>query len=227
MPASRNLFRSLSMAYAVDETPDTLLAWVEDNVLKDYNARELAKAYDRLAAADRWLGRVRASQNYTYWRYATDNIAAGVAASRENEKGGWTRYGPPSYWRKLGSSKSRRQQRDEIARRIAEVAGVSMATAREDVLPFLSRMTHHCKPRELTVAMTAHFEFDEEQVAFITGSGASTNKVQAIVAEAIEIREELVSESAPTGGLSGELIEEADDDDDAAGEEQSGLAEFF
>lgn len=221
---------ALYMAYDVDETPDTLLAWVEDNVPKDYEGSELAGAYRRLAAADRWLGRVRATQNYSYWRYATDNVAAGVAAARETEKGGWTRYGPPGYWRKLGSSKSRRQQRDTIARQIAESAGVSMATSRDDILPFLSRMTHHCKNRELTVAMTARYDFDEKQVSFVTGSGAETNKVEGIVADATERRERQAGHAAPTGGRSDEPIDEMTDEPDPAESEddgQSGLAEFL
>ena len=224
---------ALYLAYDVDETPDDLLAWVEDNVPKDYSGAELAGAYYRLAASDRWLGRVRATQQYGYWRYATDNIAAGVAAARRTEKGGWTRYGPPRYWRKLGSSRSRRQRRDDIARRIAESSGVSMSTARDGILPFLASMTHHCRNRELTVAMTARYDFTADDLSFITGSGAETNKVQGIIDEAATRREQEAGQSAPTGGLSGEFLEEErndqavidDEEDDDEG--QAGLADFF
>ncbi|MFB6267234.1 MAG: replication factor C large subunit [Halodesulfurarchaeum sp.] len=181
---------ALEMAYDVDETPDDLIHWVEDNVPKDYSGQELAAAYAFLARADRWLGRVRATQEYSYWRYVTDNVAAGVAAARGGEKGGWTRYGPPSFWSKLGRSRGRRNTRDAIARRIAEDSGVSMGTARREILPYLSAMTHHCRNRELTLAMTARYELDAEEVAFVTGSGADTNKVQEIVADAEALREQ-------------------------------------
>jgi len=125
---------ALEAAYDVDETPDDLINWVEDNVPKDYYGEELAVAYEFLSNADVWLGRVRATQEYSYWRYATDNIAGGVAAARRNDHGGWTRYGPPSYWRKLGSSRATREKRDYVARHIADTAGCSMATARSEVL---------------------------------------------------------------------------------------------
>jgi replication factor C large subunit len=181
---------ALRAAYDTDETPDDLTAWVEDKVSMVYEDGELARAYEFLANADRWLGRVRATQNYGYWRYVTDNVAAGVAASRDHDRGGWTRYGGAP-WRSTKDA-----TRDAVTERIAESSGTSIATARREVLPFLSAMTHHCKPRELTVAMAAWYNFDASHVAYVTGSGESTNKVQSIVADARERREELVEEHA-------------------------------
>jgi len=179
---------ALRASYDVDETPDELLNWIEDNVPKDYEGAELADAYGFLSNADRWLGRVRATQDYSYWRYATDNMTAGVAASRRGDKGGWTRYGPPSYWSKLGRTKGTRNTRDSIAERIAEREGASVATVRRDILPFLSAMTHHCKNRDLTVRMAAAYDLDESEVSFVTGSGKDTNKVQSIVEDAAELK---------------------------------------
>ncbi|MFP9060455.1 replication factor C large subunit [Natrialbaceae archaeon A-chndr2] len=185
---------ALQAAYNVDETPDELLNWVEDNVPKDYSGGELADAYEFLSNADRWLGRVRSTQNYTFWRYATDNIAAGVAASRREPKGGWTRYGPPSYWSKLGRTRGTRDRRDGIAQRIADREGASVATVRREMMPFLEAMTHLCRNRELTVTMTAAYDLDADEVSFITGSGASTNKVESIVEDARAQREETAVE---------------------------------
>jgi len=180
---------ALRASYDVDETPDDLINWVADNVPKDYEGQELASAYDFLSNADGWLGRVRATQDYSYWRYAGDNMTAGVAAARGREKGGWTRYGPPSYWSKLGRSRGTRETRDYIARQIAETGGVSTGTARREIMPFLAEMTHHCKNRELTVRMAARYDLDEQQVSFVTGSGETTNKVQSIVEDAQALRE--------------------------------------
>jgi len=204
---------ALQAAYDVDETPDDLLNWVEDNVPKDYYGDELAVAYEFLSNADVWLGRVRATQDYSYWRYATDNVAAGVAAARRHDHGGWTRYGPPSYWRKLGSSRATREKRDYVARHIAETAGCSMATARNDVLPFLAAMTHHCKNRELTVAMAAAYEMQEEHVSFVTGSGETTNKVESIVADAEALREEAAVDHSG-GAFEGAVRDDDDENDD-------------
>jgi replication factor C large subunit len=240
---------ALQSSYAVDETPDDLTKWIEGNVTKVYEGEELARAYEFLANADRWLGRVRASQNYSYWRYAGDNLAAGVAASRDGTKGGWTRFGRPQFW------PSSDKTADYVARKIAEQSGVSMDTARRDVIPFLAAMTHHCKPRELTVAMAAAYDLDESHVAFVTGSGESTNKVESIVEDARELREEQMEEhsgsafegAVPSDGDESDGEEPADEtadgvdgrtavaDADGGTEEdetetddgQSGLSDFF
>ncbi|AOW79691.1 ATPase AAA [Halodesulfurarchaeum formicicum] len=237
---------ALKTGYDVDETPDDLIHWIEDNMPKDYEGAELARAYDALATGDRWLGRVRATQDYSYWRYVSDNAVAGVAAAREGTKGGWTRYGPPSYWSKLGRSRGTRETRDYVARKIAEVAGLSMGTARRAVLPYLAAMTHHCKNRELTVAMAAAYELDESHVAFVTGSGEDTNKVQSIVEDARSLREEAAVEHsggafAGSHGSQSEGIEtepaqgaeepseseSAAEDEEEEEDSQSGLDDFF
>ncbi|AWB27568.1 replication factor C large subunit [Halococcoides cellulosivorans] len=179
---------ALQSSYDVDETPDDLINWIEDNLPKEYEGDALASAYDFLASADRWLGRVQATQNYSFWRYAGDTMTAGVAAARDDSGGGWTRYGPPSYWSKLGRTSGTRATRDAIARSIAHVEGVSQATARREVVPFLAAMTHHCRNRDLTVAMAARYDMDEPQVAFVTGSGKDTNKVSDIVDDAVAMR---------------------------------------
>ncbi|WP_254523939.1 replication factor C large subunit [Natrinema caseinilyticum] len=225
---------ALRASYDVDETPDELLNWIEDNVPKDYGGAELADAYGFLSNADRWLGRVRASQNYSYWRYATDNMTAGVAASRRGDKGGWTRYGPPSYWSKLGRTKGTRNTRDAIAERIAEREGASVATVRREILPFLSRLTHHCTNRDLTVRMAAAYDLDESELSFVTGSGKDTTKVQSIVEDAAERKTDEAVEhagnaffeaersSSVTDEATDETGEGDDDDDDSS--EQGTLA---
>ncbi|SDC83625.1 replication factor C large subunit [Natrinema hispanicum] len=210
---------ALRASYDVDETPDDLLNWIEDNVPKDYEGAELADAYGFLSNADRWLGRVRATQDYSFWRYATDNMTAGVAASRRGSKGGWTRYGPPSYWSKLGRTKGTRNTRDSIAERIAEREGASVATARREILPFLSTMTHHCRNRDLTVRMAAAYDLDEAEVSFITGSGKDTNKVASIVEDAADLKAEQAVEHSGNAFFeterSSETTDDSTDDDDS------------
>ena len=242
---------ALQASYSVDETPDDLTKWIEDNMLDVYEPGEAALAYDFLANADRWLGRVRATQNYSYWRYAGDNTAAGVAAAREGTKGGWTRYGRPQFW------PSSDKTADAVCQQIAEQSGTSIAIARRAILPFLSAMTHHCKPRELTVTMAAAYDLDEAQLSFITGSGESTKKVGSIIEDAQARREDAIEDhaggafagstdgGAETDGTDETTTDPTDDPDpESAGEDaalddsetsteqdaaddQAGLSDFF
>lgn len=204
-----------SAGFSVDETPDDLFNWIEDNITAEYEGDELWNAYSFLARADEWLGRVYSSDfNFKYWKYATDQMTAGVASSRDGYHGGWTRYGPPSFWMKLGQTSGKRNTRDSIARRIAENSNVSMETAKDEVLPFLETITHHCKSREVTVAMTAMYELDESEVSFITGSGETTNKVEDIVSDADRMRAEAaVHDDSPLLQAGGETSLDTDEAD--------------
>ncbi len=223
---------ALELSYDVDETPEELIDWIEDNLPKDYQGEELIHAYRSLGTADQWLGRVRATQNYTFWRYAADAMVAGVAASRNGPKGGWTKYGPPSLRRKLGRSRGQRNTRDAIATRIADQEGASIGAARRVFLPYLSAMIHHCRPRDLTVAVATAYELDADELAFITDSGASTNKVEGIIEDAQQQREQAAVDA---GGAVFEPASTPDDPDqtpDAENEDdsddtQAGLEEFL
>ncbi|MCU4718768.1 replication factor C large subunit [Halapricum hydrolyticum] len=213
---------ALKSSYDVDETPDDLINWIADNVPKDFEGTELARAYDALARADQWLGRVRATQNYSFWKYAGDNMTAGVAAARGGQKGGWTRYGPPSYWSKLGRTKGTRKTRDYIARQIATRNGTSISTARREIMPFLATMTHHCKNRELTIAMAAAYDLDASHVSFITGSGEDTNKVQSIVEDAQQLRDDETAEASGDAFASRSDTDAAEDVSDDRPDETDG-----
>lgn len=170
-----------SRSRELDMTPNDLLRWVENNIFRVYENAELASGYEALSNAEKWLGRTIRTQEYKYWRYANDQITAGVAASRDKSHGGWTRWQYPRY-------NSPDKTKDEICQRIAVKAGCSIATAKKEIYPFLAAMTHHCKPRELTVSVAATYDMDEGDVSKLTGSGKSTNKVQSIVADAEEKR---------------------------------------
>ncbi len=175
------------MSRDLDETPDELIMWVEDNAPKVYNTDELTEAYDHLSRADRWLNRVVTNDmDFTYWKYASTNMTSGVAAARSRQHGGWTRFGPP--WGRYYGGGSK--HRTNVAKKVALHSGVSTATAKREILPVLSAMTAYCKPRELTVAIAALYELDEKEVSAITGSGATTNKVQGIVEDSKEKREQ-------------------------------------
>ena len=215
---------ALRTAYDVDETPEDLLLWVEDKVSMVYEGRELARAYEFLSNADVWTSRVYATDyDYSWWRYATDNLAGGVAAARDGTDGGWTRYGGAPY------RSTRDSTRDEVVRAIAESGGVSTRTARLDVLPFLAALTHHCKPRELTVAMAAWYDLDEAGVSYVTGSGETTNKVQSIVEDAAELRSEELEDNAggAFAGASEAGGEDGGDTGDGAGHEDPANADVL
>jgi replication factor C large subunit len=176
----------LEKSYQLDETPEDLYRWVDQNVYKVYEGEELVVALDFLSNADRWRGRTRKTQNYSYWRYLSDNLTAGIASARNGTKGGWTRWQPPRY-----SSQSGPDQ--ETLAKIGAIIGASTQSVRLHMLPYIEKMVHHCKPEELTVLFTAAFDWDTSEISAITGSGKTTNKVERIYEKAQELQDEQIS----------------------------------
>jgi replication factor C large subunit len=161
----------------LDMTPDELMRWMNQNMYREYTKDdEILVGLESMSRADVWLGRTTETQNYKYWRYASDSLSAGVASAREGKHGGWTRWQPPRYRRGSGVS-------DDIVSGMALSHGASMRTIRKDIIPYSKTMISYCKPRETTVSMVAKYNLDEKSLSEISGSGKSTNKVQDIVEE--------------------------------------------
>ena len=76
-------------------------------------------------------------------------------------------------------------------------------------------MTHHCRNRELTVRMATRYALEAEHVAFVTGSGKTTNKVQGIVEEA---RERTEAEAVEHSGGAFAALEGASEGGDTVGD---------
>lgn len=160
-----DLSGALRDARDVDESPDDLIHWIDENMPKVYEKEELADGYYRLSRADVFLGRTRATQNYSLWRYANDNMV-GVQTARRGRKEGWTRWSPPSTFRRLGRTRSERDTRDSLARKVGEKSGASMASARDDIFPYMRLLFED----EETAAQTAaELDLDADEVAYLTG----------------------------------------------------------
>ena len=221
---------ALQRSFDVDETPEDLLRWIDDKVGAVYGYAEWARATEFLSNAARWIGRVYTTdRTYRWWRYAGDNVVGGVAAVREADHGGYTRYGGPP-WR----SRSNRT-RAFVVGQLATAAGMSMQHARREVLPVLRALTELCSPRERTVRMAGYYTLDAAAVAFVTGSGKSTNKVTEIVADGQRLRApDIVVPDTEAEGQPAAYADEAaiadpapEPEEEADADTQAGLGEFL
>jgi replication factor C large subunit len=204
-----------------------------DAVFKTADAHgyaEWARATEFLSNAARWIGRVYTTdRTYRWWRYAGDNVVGGVAAVREADHGGYTRYGGPP-WR----SRSNRT-RAFVVGQLATAAGMSMQHARREVLPVLRALTELCSPRERTVRMAGYYTLDAAAVAFVTGSGKSTNKVTEIVADGQRLRApdivvpdtEAAGETAASADEAASAAAAPEPEEEADADTQAGLGEFL
>lgn len=161
----------------IDMTPYELYQWINTNMYTIFNSDEIESAIEQVSKCSLWLGRVRSTQEYRFWRYANDKLTAGMAKSRESKKSGWTRWQPPNYARSSGMSAS-------LVESVALKTSNSMEVTRTEILPYISTMISYAKPEDLAVEFTAWYDWDKDELSEITGSGKNTNKIERVIDKA-------------------------------------------
>jgi replication factor C large subunit len=187
-----NPSEALEASYTLDESPEDLIHWIDENLSIAYHGQDLLSGFDTLARADIFLGRVRRRQNYGLWRYAGFLMTGGVQASRTARRSGYIAFKPPALWRRMGQSRKARNVRDSAARKIGARCHVSAGYARSELMDFLGLTL---KSKKLAPKVAAELDLNPDEIALLMESTATTKKVQTIFEKAQKIREaELVEE---------------------------------
>jgi replication factor C large subunit len=176
---------ALQASYALDESPEDLINWVDENLPLAYAGADLWQGYERLARADVFLGRVRIRQNYGLWRYAGFLMTGGVQAAKAAARHGYVAFRPPSRWRRMGQTKKARNIRDSAAKKIGRHCHVSAAFVRAELMGFVGLLL---ADKKKAVPLAAELELDADEIALLLGSTTSTKKVQSIFEEATKMR---------------------------------------
>jgi len=138
-----DMIKPLTISYGVDQTPEDLIHWVDENLPRSLKDGGLARAFQVLRRADIYLGRTRKRQNYGLWRYAAELMTAGVnVVSRQNrgERYATAKYSPPTHWMRLGQTRSKRALRDAVATKIGTANHISVTKARQDTIPLYKEL---------------------------------------------------------------------------------------
>lgn len=147
----------------VDEDYDTIFEWIRENVPREYERPgDVARAMDELSTADVFRGRIGA-QNWSLLKYVYAIMSVGVALSKEEKYGGFTRYQYPSRIKKMGQSKASRKRREDIGTKVGEKLHVSISDA-TDMLPVLQLLFEDDDLRDNIVT---ELELTEDEIEFI------------------------------------------------------------
>lgn len=175
---SSNIREAHEATFNLDENPDDLIQWVDENLPLEYTApNDLAQGYHYLGRASVFLGRVRRRQNYNMWRYASVLLTAGIIVARSHRTSGFVKYQPPSLWRKLGQTKGMRQIRDSTAKKIGTHCHVSTNFTRSALFPFFRIMMQNDESAPVVAALLG---LEPDEIAFLIESKSVTKKVQKI-----------------------------------------------
>ncbi|MDF1557285.1 MAG: replication factor C large subunit [ANME-2 cluster archaeon] len=172
-------------AWHVDESPDNLINWIDENLPVGYtDERDMSAGFCQLSRADQFLGRVRIRQNYRLWRYASLFMTGGVAAVKTRNYTGYNKYQAPQFWKKLGQTRAKRNIRDSLAGKIGGICHVSKRYARSDLIWFFKHMMNS---KEHAVDVAAELEMNPDEIAFLLDTKASTKKVKTIYESAQQL----------------------------------------
>ena len=180
-----NSVEALQASYDLDESPEDLINWVDENLPLAYSGADLWRGYESLARADMFLGRVRVRQNYGLWRYAGFLMTGGVQAARAERRHGYVAFRPPSLWRRMGQTRKARSVRDSAAKKIGAHCHVSAAFARAELMGFVGLLL---SDKKRAAPLAAELELEAEEIALLLGSSPTTKKVQSIYEEAQKLR---------------------------------------
>jgi replication factor C large subunit len=187
----KDMREALNATYAIDENPEDLIGWVDENLPREYADDDLERGYEAVSRADIYLGRVRRRMNYGMWRYAGFMEVCGVQRARRHRYGGYMKYSPPTYWRKLGWSKGARALRDSLAGKVGKACHVSKREARSSYLPLLRTLFAREDP---AVRLAAELRLEEEEIAFLLGVKKTAKKVGEIYKKSRELMEQEVEQ---------------------------------
>lgn len=192
-----------------DLSNDMLFSWVEENIPRQYtNAQDVALAFDRLSRADVFNGRIYNKQHWGFLRYSTELAAEGVALSKEKPSNDFVMYQFPGLLSMLSKTSGLRAMKKGLGVKFGKRTHTSTRKFISADLPYLKMVFQN---RESAVAMSASFELDEKEIAFLLDTTPETKKVQSILEEAETIRATFARPKYIEGGL-GSREEETQND---------------
>lgn len=187
----KDMQEALKATYDLDENPEDLIGWVDENLPREYVDDDLERGFEALSRADVYLGRVRRRMDYGMWRYAGFMQVCGVNRARRRRFGGYTKYSPPTYWKKLGWTKGARATRDSIAAKIGKACHTSKKEARSSYMPLIQFLFGR---EDLAIKLSAELKLEEDEIAFLLGAKKASKKVGEIYKKSRELIVEEIEE---------------------------------
>jgi replication factor C large subunit len=150
----------------LDEDIDQLFLWVEENIPKEYTkAKDLARALDSLAEADKYRGRIRRWQYWRFQVYCYALLSVGVALAKEEKYAGASDIQQSSRLLKIWIANQKNLKRKSIAGKMRSRLHTSSSRIVDDALPFIRVMM---KEKSLAKDLSTYFGFDKEDVLWLT-----------------------------------------------------------
>lgn len=145
---------------SVDEHMDEVFLWLEENLPKEYQGKDLARGMDTLSRADQFRGRIRRWQYWRYLAYVNTLLTAGIAVAKDNKPGGKIEYTRNKRLLKIWMANQKYAKRKNIANKIAAYCHCSTRKALHTLPHLKPIILHHPEIAE-------ELQIDEEELSWL------------------------------------------------------------
>jgi replication factor C large subunit len=174
------------VVYSSEVPSDLLMRWVEENIPRQFDAKDSAVAFDRLSRADVFNGRIFNRQHYSFLKYSSFLATTAVGLSRSKDYHSFTPFQFPSLLSSLSSSSGPRAQRKSVAQKIGKKVHCSSDQAIKDIWLITLLMQTENAPH-----LVQAFDFDEDEIMFLLG-GKKEKKAQELLKSAKELEKQII-----------------------------------
>ena len=108
---------------------DEIFLWMEENIPAEYSGEELAKAYELLAKADVFKGRIYKQQYWRFLVYENIFLSYGIASAKKTPKAGFTSYKKPMRILQIWMNNQKTIKKKSICEKYSQYVHVSQKRA--------------------------------------------------------------------------------------------------
>jgi len=160
---SKNPENVLNAFEKTDLDLNECLLWLDENLPREYQGKDLYNAYDCVSKSDVFNGRIRRWQHWRFLVYINTLLTAGVALSKNEKNNELITYKPTSRILKIWKAKMRNTRKISIAEKIAENTHTSTKRVLKDTLPYLKLIFKHKKGQDIIDEL----KLDDEEVEWL------------------------------------------------------------
>lgn len=148
---------------------DTALQWINENIALQYtDPEDQWRAYEALARADQYLGRIKRTQSWELLSYVFDLAGPGVALARRKSKFRWIKYQYPQKILLMAKTREVREVRESIAAYLASRLHTSKRNIKNHVIPYLFVIFRENPVYAARIALA--YNFTNRMIEYLAGA---------------------------------------------------------
>ncbi len=169
---------------------DLLVRWIEENIPRQFDSKDTAKAFDYLSKGDIFNGRIMRRQHYSFLKYSGFLSTTAVGLSRSKDYNSFTPFQFPSLLNSLSASTGSRAVRKSVSQKIAKKIHCSSSQVMQDLWLIMLLMSSE-KAEHLVLG----FGFEEKEILFLLG-GKKEKKAEELLQKSKELEKQIILEKS-------------------------------